>query len=87
MKENVAISKSKLASRLFRNSSLNHINPNVSMLSSFGPEPSLLNTSASNSQLVAGISLRKLKNKPENEPYLSINNGKLLITKFQQSFN
>lgn len=87
MKENTSISKSKLASRLFRNSSLNHINPNVSMLSSFGHEPSILNSSASNSQLIAGISLRKLKSKPDQEPYLSINNGKLLINKSQSPFN
>lgn len=79
MREITNSSKNKLANRLFRNSSLNHFNPNVSMLSSSAHEASFLNTSASNSQLVASISLRKFKNKTDNEPYLSICNGKVLI--------
>lgn len=46
-------------------------------------EPSFLNSSASSSQLVASISLRKLKNKLQNDRYpkLEISNGKLLINK------
>lgn len=88
MREITNNSKNKLASRLYRNSSLNHVNSSTSMLSSFAHdiEPSFLNSSSSNSQLIASISLKKLKKKSDNEPYLSINNGKLLINKGDTSY-
>ena len=65
MREITNNSKNKLASRLYRNSSLNHVNSSTSMLSSFAHdiEPSFLNSSSSNSQLIASISLKKLKKK------------------------
>lgn len=56
---------SELARRLFRNSSTNHINPHVSLLSSLPNNDSsteMLNKSW-NSQLIPSISLQKLKKK------------------------
>lgn len=69
---------SKLEARLYKNSSLSRINPNLSML---GPsiEESQLNKSNSNSLLIASISLKKLKKSSENLRMLEFSNGKILL--------
>jgi hypothetical protein len=41
----------------------------------------------SNNSLIAAISLRKLKKKSINMPYLELTNGKLLINKSQAQLN
>ena len=78
---------SKLVKRLYRNNSLNRINANLSLLSSFpcrDSETSTMNKSNGN-QLVASISLKKFKKNNISERSLEISNGKILITQHHDS--
>ena len=71
----------KLANRLYKNASLNRINPNLSMLGSSQADfdSSTLNKSNSNSHLIASISLKKLRKSSDNMKHMEISNGKILI--------
>ena len=78
---------SKLVKRLYRNNSLNRINANLSLLSSFpcrDSEASTINRSNGN-QLVASISLKKFKKSNISERSLEISNGKILITQHHEN--
>ena len=85
-------SLSKLAKRLYKNNSLSKLNPNVSMLTSSPSDfdVSGLNKSQSNNQLIASISLKKLRKSSAESKFLEISNGKILIndrSTIKQSFS
>ncbi len=41
----------------------------------------------SSNQLVASISLKKMKKKIDNQPYMQISNGKLLVNRNKSEFD
>ena len=82
-------SNSDLAKRLFRNSSTNKLSPPQNSILSINPmqdsNSSILNSSWNN-QLVASISLKKLKKKNESERYMEFNRGKVLVNPHHSYF-
>lgn len=79
---------SKLAKRLYRNSSLNRITPHTSLLASSpirDSDCSILNRSG-NSQLIASISLKKQKRDNDSERYLQFDKGKILVNQHHSYF-